>query len=116
MKLHLDEDLSPVLAEILRQRGIDTTSAHEAGTTQLSDDQQLRHASRADRILVTRNLREFVLLAADWIARGQTHSGIILIPTAFRGNEFAAIADAIERIVSANPNGLRGIVVYANRA
>jgi hypothetical protein len=115
VKLHLDEDLSPVIAEILRRRGLDVSSAHEVGTTQLSDAQQLHHTTQAERVLVTRNLRDFVVLAGDYIARGQAHAGIILVPAVFRGNEFAAIADAIERIVAANPDGLRGAILFAQR-
>jgi hypothetical protein len=115
VKLHLDEDLSPVIADILRRRGFDVSSAHEVGATQLSDAQQLHHATHAERVLVTRNLRDFVVLAGDYIARGQAHAGMILIPAALRGNEFATIADAIERIVTANPDGLRGAIVFARR-
>lgn len=115
MKLHLDEDLSPVIAEILRRRGLDVSSAHEVGATQLSDAQQLHHATHAERVLVTRNLRDFVVLGGESIARGQAHAGIILVSAAFRGNEFAGIADAVERIVTANPGGLRGIIVFARR-
>ena len=115
MKLHLDEDLSSAIAEILRRRGLDVSSAHEVGATQLSDTQQLHHATHAERVLVTRNLRDFVVLAGDYIARGQAHAGILLIPAVFRGNEFAAIADAIERIVAANPDGLRGAILFAQR-
>jgi len=115
VKLHLDEDLSPAIAEILRRRGLDVSSAHEVGTTQLSDAQQLHHAAHAERVLVTRNLRDFVVLGREYVGRGQAHAGIILVPAVFRGNEFAAIADAIERTVAANPNGLRGAILFAPR-
>ena len=115
MKLHLDEDLSPVIAEILRRRGLDVSSTHEVSTTQLSDAQQLHHAAQAERVLVTRNLRDFVVLSGEYIGRGQAHAGIILVHPVFRGNEFAEIADAIERIVAANPDGLRGAIVFARR-
>jgi hypothetical protein len=115
VKLHLDEDISPVIAEILRRRGLDVSSAHEVGTTQLPDAQQLHHATQAERVLVTRNLRDFVVLGGESIARGQAHAGIILVPAVFRGNEFAAIADAVERIVATNADGLRGAIVFAMR-
>ena len=115
MSFYLDEDLSPTIADILRGRGLDVTSAHQVGTTQLSDDQQLQHATHANRALVTRNVRDYVLLANTWIARGQNHQGIILIPASFRGDEYAAIADAVERVARANPDGLGGAVVFVNR-
>ena len=45
MKLYLDENLSPRIAEISRARGLDAVSAHEVGNTQLPDVAQLRHAT-----------------------------------------------------------------------
>lgn len=115
MNLYLDEDLSPTIADILRERGLDVTSAHQVGMIQLSDDQQLQYATHVKRALVTRNARDFVPLVNKWIARGQNHQGIILIPASFRGDEYAAIADALEQIARANQGGLAGVVIYTKR-
>lgn len=57
-----DEDLSPTVAEMLRARGIDAISAHEAGNRGLSDWEQMDQAAGQSRCLVTRNRDDFIAL------------------------------------------------------
>jgi predicted nuclease of predicted toxin-antitoxin system len=64
VKLYLDENLSPRIAELLRARGLDVTSAHETGNTQLADSAQLRYATHQERAIVTCDVADFVALAA----------------------------------------------------
>lgn len=45
IKYYLDEDLSQKSAQILRRKGIAATSAHEEGTEEWDDDEQLEKAS-----------------------------------------------------------------------
>lgn len=115
MKLYLDENLSPRIAEMLRARGLDATSVHEVGNAQLDDGAQLRYASREGRAIVTGNVAHFVLLARDAVATNTEHGGIILVPSSFRTDEFAAIADGIEQVAREHPAGLAGTVVYVRR-
>ena len=42
MKVYLDENLSPVIAELLRQHSLDAASAQDVGNAQLDDRAQLR--------------------------------------------------------------------------
>ncbi|HWT83097.1 MAG TPA: DUF5615 family PIN-like protein [Candidatus Acidoferrum sp.] len=108
MKFYLDEDLSSRIAELLRRRGLDVTSATEVGNRQISDYEQLRCASREGRALVTRNVRHFVQLSKQAIARQEPHAGIILCPPRLRGFEIRAIADALTRLSKRFPKGLGG--------
>jgi predicted nuclease of predicted toxin-antitoxin system len=85
VKLYLDEDLSPRIVLLLRERGLDATGAHEAGQVGRSDLEQLRHAAREGRCLVTRNVVDFLELVRQLINRQEPHGGIILIPASFRG-------------------------------
>jgi predicted nuclease of predicted toxin-antitoxin system len=85
MKLYLDEDLSPQIARRLREIGVDAVSAHETGNVQLSDREQLSYAAAEGRALVTRNVRHFVVLAKDAIARQEPHAGIVLCLSSLRG-------------------------------
>ena len=115
MKVYLDEDLSPSIAILLRQRGIDATSANEVGNSQLGDRTQLQYATREARASVTRNVVDFLELARDAVASNTRHAGIILIPSSFRGDEYQAIADAIVEELKAYPTGLDGVVLYVKR-
>ena len=108
MKFYLDEDLSSLIAQRLRQKGIDAIGAHEAGKMQKSDREQLSHAAREGRCLVTRNARHFVDLARDALRRQEPHAGIVLCPPSHRGSEIGRIADALARMAQRFPQGLGG--------
>jgi hypothetical protein len=115
VKVYLDEDLSPIIARILRDKGVDAVSAHEVGKVQLEDRVQLAEAIQAGRAIITANIVDFLVLAHDAVARNADYAGIILVPSSFRGDEFQAIADAVHMAVSQHPKGLAGLVIYLRR-
>ena len=78
MKLYLDEHLSPLLARMLRERGIDCLTAVEAGNLGQSDEAQLTYAASQGRVLLTFDRKDFLTLAAQWAERGHPHAGLIL--------------------------------------
>jgi hypothetical protein len=54
---YLDENLPPRIAEMLRARGVDAVSAHEApGNIQLDDRSQLLYAADASRAILVAHL------------------------------------------------------------
>lgn len=112
MKVYLDEDLSPSVALLLRQRGVDATSAHDVGNGQLQDRAQLEYATREGRAIVTRNVVDFLQLAHNAVATNTAHAGIVLVPASFRGDEYQELADAIVEDSSPYPLGLEGLVLY----
>ena len=112
MKLYLDENLSPRIAELLRARGLDAISAHEAGNTQLADPAQLRYATSQGRAIVTCDVADFVVLATELIAANAEHAGIVLVSSAFPTDDFSGVADAIERVARRYPHGIPGAVLY----
>ena len=115
MKVYLDEDLSPRIAELLRRRGMDATSAQDIGNTQLDDRAQLEHATREGRAVVTANVVDFIQLAHEAVATNTEHGGIVLVPASFRGDEFQAIAAAIFEALKPYRAGLDGVVLYIKR-
>jgi len=115
VKVYLDEDFSPNLAGLLRQRGIDATSAHEIGNTQLDDPAQLAYATREGRAIITANVVDFIELAHGAVRTNTEHAGIVLVPSSFPGDEFQAIADAIVDALKPYREGLQGAVVYIKR-
>jgi len=116
VKVYLDENLSSEIARLLRDKGVDAVSAHEARRRQGTDRAQLEFATAHDRVIVTADVVNFVFLSKQAIAANSQHAGIIVIPASFRGNEFQAIADGIHEIVRQYPGGLRGSVVYLQRS
>lgn len=112
MKVYLDENLSSVIAELLRQHGLDATSAQDVGNAQLDDRAQLAYATQEGRAFVTANVVDFIELAHEAVATNTEHAGIILVPSSFRGDEFQAIADAIFKGLRPYGDGLPGLVLY----
>ena len=115
MRVYLDEDLSPVIAGLLRNHGIDATTAQDVGNVQLEDQAQLAYAAREGRAIVTANVIDFIALAHGAIATNTEHAGIVLVPSSFRGDGFLAIADAIFQALKPYRGGLHGLVLYLRR-
>ncbi|MGH7321549.1 MAG: DUF5615 family PIN-like protein [Candidatus Rokuibacteriota bacterium] len=115
MKLYLDEDLSPRVVTLLRERGLDASGAHEVGRAGRSDLEQLQYAASEGRCLVTRNIADFIELVRQLINRQESHGGIILVPASFRGDEFTVLADAIAGCVGTCPEGLADQVLFLRK-
>ena len=76
-KLHLNEHLSPRLAEQLRKHGFDVTTTQELKMLTETDDEQLAFAASTQRAIVTCNVRDFWHLHEQYLAEGKEHWGII---------------------------------------
>jgi predicted nuclease of predicted toxin-antitoxin system len=74
--LHCDEDVSVVLAAMLRARGFTVTTARDSGQLGRSDEEQLTFAADAGSVLVTHNRIDFERLHHSWLDAGRPHSGI----------------------------------------
>ena len=109
MKALLDEQLSPQIAVALRQRGHDVIAVVErSDLAGRSDSLILEVAGSELRAVITNNVKDFRPLAAQRLARGQPHAGLILVPAArtrTRAAE-APLADAIESVMRRHPDGL----------
>lgn len=78
IRLLLDEDVWPGLAEALRKAGYDAVSVHEFGQLGFSDTAQLDFAIAENRAIISHNIRDFVPLAQAYAQDSISHSGIIV--------------------------------------
>lgn len=110
MRIRLDAQLSPRIAALLTERGYDAqavTSRRDIPDN--SPDAQLLALAHAEgRVVVTNNIKDFRPLAAQRIASGEHHSGLILVPSSIPRTRatISPLADAIEEIMRSHPEGL----------
>lgn len=73
---------SGTIAGQLRAKGHDAVAVvADPALAGLADDQVLAHATAADRVLVTANIKDFMPLDARYRAATQAHAGLILVST-----------------------------------
>ena len=85
-RFHLDHNVSRRIAELLRNAGHDVVTARELGLEEADDDVHLLAALRDDRVFVTHNGHDFILLHYAWRRWtrfwqvAQPHAGILVVP------------------------------------
>lgn len=93
----LDEDLSPVVAEVARGLGLDVVSVHEIDRRGYGDRDQLEFAAVDERVLVTRNRDDFILLTVEAFQAGALHWGVLIVPRSLPNHRSEQIARALKR-------------------
>ena len=107
MKFHLDEDQSTSTARAARQRhDLNVTSSHELGLDRASDEEQLLHAGREGRCLVTRNGGDFIALTDAFEAEQLPHAGVLIVPRSMPNDAYARIARALAWYHARYPEGV----------
>jgi Domain of unknown function (DUF5615) len=76
--------------------------AEDAAYESLPDPQVLELATAEQRILITRNSRDFAPLAREWAEAQRSHAGLMLIWT-LDHSQFAEIAARVERQFAQRP-------------
>lgn len=111
MRLLIDEQHSPAIAEELRRRGWDAQAIrNERPDLEGAPDDRVLDAAHAEgRIVVTNNIRDHRPLAADRLARGRGHSGLILVPATRPRTKAASrgIARDVDALLRDSGAGLR---------
>lgn len=78
IELYLDEDVSVLVAELLRARGFVALTARETGQLGNSDEGQLGYAVSNQKVFLTHNRVDFERLAQHYFQTGKEHYGIII--------------------------------------
>src|SRR6516162_6233210 len=107
----MDEQLPPQIAVLLREAGYDVDAvADREDLAGRSDRTIFEVACSEGRAVVTNNIKDFRPLAAEWLAQGRVHAGLILLPSArtWTRNAIAPAAAAIENVLRDHPDGLSG--------
>jgi predicted nuclease of predicted toxin-antitoxin system len=76
--LYTDEDVTPRLADLLRERCYDSGSVWDAGTVGFTDEEQLLFAASRGWTILPYNRKDFTTLAQCWYGDGREHAGIVL--------------------------------------
>jgi predicted nuclease of predicted toxin-antitoxin system len=91
MRFFLDEDLSPTLVGECHEAGYDASCSRDRGKLGDSDRAVAELCMNEDRILVTNNAADFLVLAEE----AGLHPGLVVMPLAARSQERAWMAAAI---------------------
>ncbi|MEH1936916.1 MAG: DUF5615 family PIN-like protein [Nostoc sp.] len=78
ISLYLDEDVNVILADLVKARNFEATTAQKAGQLGKTDEEQLAYAVSQGMTLLTHNRVDFEILAQAYFVASQEHSGIIL--------------------------------------
>jgi predicted nuclease of predicted toxin-antitoxin system len=94
VRLLIDENLSPDLAELARQRGLHSQHVNEVGLNGAGDPILMKQILQHDWILVTNNGQEFL---ARYQSKAPLHAGLIILAAANGRAEQRASFEAVLR-------------------
>ena len=92
-----------LIADELRRRGHDATSAHDTPGGGATDDAVFDHARGEGRAIVTANIRDYRPLTQTVHAAGETHSGLILTTAKRWPRHPGALITALDELRRVNP-------------
>lgn len=78
ISLFLDEDVSVLIAKLIRSRAYSAMTTLESRRVGRSDVEQLEFATLQQMAILTHNRDDFAEFSRQYIANGKNHSGIIV--------------------------------------
>ncbi len=117
-KFLLDEHISPVVARLLGEAGVDAVTVVAAGLAGLDDKVLLQEAAVRERILVTYNVRDFVPLLQEFTDSSRATLGVVLIdnrtiPSGSHQEIAAALASLSRELAAGRRSAIFGL--FLNR-
>lgn len=98
--LYLDEDVSILVAELVRARGFGSATTLEANNIGKSDAEQLGYAVFTKRTLLTHNRVDFEKLAVEYFDAGRDHFGIIIATRRFPNEVVSRLLTILNKTTS----------------
>jgi predicted nuclease of predicted toxin-antitoxin system len=101
VRLVLDEHFSPTIAIKLRERGYDAVAILETRELRAMSDQDLLHWALSERrVVVTENVRDFMVLHHAFLNRGEQHAGILFTSPRAYSRRAAAVGHLIAALAA----------------
>lgn len=115
IKIYFDEDaMDSDLVAALRARGVEVTTALDAGLTERADDEHLAYAADQGCVLYSFNVADFFRLHARWFNASREHAGIILA-----AQQRFSVGEQLRRILrlrsSASSEAMRNRVEFLSK-
>lgn len=102
----LDEMIQTTVATGLQERGHDVRAIQGEPTLWGTPDEDVLELATADRrILVTRNVGDFVVLNRQWKQQHRSHTGIVFVPTSTFPEDRSAIGALVKSLAAASKVG-----------
>lgn len=102
MRFLLDENINPLVAESAWEQEVDVASVVELRRLGLSDRAQLEFAAEQNRVLVTRNRADYLVLTREFYQAGRPHCGVLLVDDGLPNDQPEMLARALGRWVRAH--------------
>jgi predicted nuclease of predicted toxin-antitoxin system len=97
IELYLDENVSILVAKILRARGFTVVTTDEVGRKGTSDPEQLEYAKENGLAIVSMNRVDFEKLAREYFETGKDHFGIFILADNSPQVIAQRLSDALDR-------------------
>lgn len=108
LRFVFDQHINARAMRRLREDGVDVVHVAEVGLARADDAAILAWAPERDRIVVTRNYRDFVPLAEAYIGQGRRFPGVLLYASSVRhsdvGHHIRALRGWIDGAVERDRN------------
>lgn len=102
MRFLLDENIHPLVAESAWEQDVDVVSVVELRRRGLSDRAQLEFAAEQNRVLVTRNRGDYLVLTREFYQASRPHRGVLLVDAGLPNDQPEMVARALSRWVRAH--------------
>ena len=111
-KLLLDENLSPWVAQQLRDEGVDAVHVNERNLSGATDTQVFARAYQEDRVLVTSNVADFEKLCRSI----EAHAGVVLLEEGdlLRNEQLSILREAVQLVAAEQDMVNRVLKISAN--